>query len=39
VAFVLASLGGELRHHILVSTFAMFYALSLIMFVNVHPIF
>ena len=39
VALALASLGGEVRHHVLLATFAALYALCLAMFVNVHPLF
>jgi hypothetical protein len=36
---LLGSLEGETRHHALVATFALFYALGLILFGNVHPLF
>jgi hypothetical protein len=39
VALALASLHGEVRHHVLLSASAMFYALGLAMFVTVHPLF
>jgi hypothetical protein len=35
----LASLGGEVRHVVLVAVAAMLYTLGLILFVNVHPMF
>ena len=36
---LLASFGGELRHHILIGASAILYALGLAMFVTVHPLF
>jgi hypothetical protein len=39
VFLALASLGGELRHHVLLATSAALYGLCLAMFVNVHPLF
>jgi hypothetical protein len=39
VALVLASLGGEVRHQVLIATSAILYGLCLAMFVNVHPLF
>jgi hypothetical protein len=39
VALALASLSGELRHHVLLATFAALYGLCLALFVNVHPLF
>ncbi|MGQ0735319.1 MAG: hypothetical protein ACT4QD_16915, partial [Acidobacteriota bacterium] len=39
VALALASLGGETRHHLLLSAFAVLYAVGLAMFVTVHPLF
>ena len=39
VAIALASLGGEIRHHMLLATFAVLYGLCLALFVNVHPLF
>ena len=36
---LLGSLQGETRHHGLMTSFAMFYALGLILFGNVHPLF
>ena len=33
------SLGGEVRHHVLLATSAALYGLCLAMFVNVHPLF
>jgi hypothetical protein len=39
VALALASMEGQLRHHVLLATFATFYGLCLAMFVNVHPLF
>ena len=35
----LGSLGGEMRHVVLVAVAAMLYTLGLILFVNVHPMF
>jgi hypothetical protein len=39
VALVLASFGGTLRHHLMLSACAILYALGLAMFVTVHPLF
>ena len=36
---LLGSFQGEHRHHGLMTGFAMFYALGLILFGNVHPLF
>ena len=38
IALALASIEGELRHHVLLTASAIFYALGLAMFVTVHPI-
>jgi hypothetical protein len=35
----LGSVAGETRHVVLISTAAMFYALGLVLFTNVHPLF
>ena len=35
----LGSLKGEARHHALMSSFVLFYALGLVLFGNVHPLF
>jgi hypothetical protein len=35
----LGSLEGETRHHGMIAGFALFYALGLILFGNVHPLF
>jgi hypothetical protein len=39
VALALASLHGEVRHHLLIAASALLYALGLAMFVTVHPLF
>jgi hypothetical protein len=39
IALALASLAGEVRHHVLLSTSAILYGLGLTMFVTVHPLF
>lgn len=39
IALALASLQGEVRHHVLLSASAIFYALGLAMFATVHPLF
>jgi hypothetical protein len=39
IALALASLTGEMRHHLLLAVSAAFYALGLAMFVTVHPLF
>lgn len=39
VALALASLGGEVRHGVLLATSAALYAICLALFVNVHPLF
>jgi hypothetical protein len=39
LALALASFEGELRHHLLLTACAIFYALGLAMFVTVHPLF
>ena len=39
IALALASLEGEVRHHVLLTASAIFYGLGLAMFVTVHPIF
>ncbi len=39
VPLVLASFRGELRHNLLLASFAILYALGLAMFVTVHPLF
>jgi hypothetical protein len=39
VALALASLGGEVRHHVLLGVFAALYGVCLAMFVTVHPLF
>jgi Gpi18-like mannosyltransferase len=39
VALALASLGGEVRHYVVLAVFAALYGLCLAMFVNVHPLF
>lgn len=38
-ALALASLGGEVRHHALMGSFAALYGLCLAMFVTAHPLF
>ena len=39
IALALASFNGEVRHQLLLSGFAVLYALGLAMFVTVHPLF
>jgi Gpi18-like mannosyltransferase len=39
VAIALASMRGEMRHHLVLATFAALYGICLAMFVNVHPLF
>jgi hypothetical protein len=39
IALALGSLGGELRHSVLLSASAVLYALGLALFVTVHPLF
>lgn len=39
VALALASLSGEMRHHVMLAASASLYALGLAMFVTVHPLF
>jgi hypothetical protein len=39
IALALASLTGEVRHHILLAGSAVLYAIGLAMFVTVHPLF
>jgi hypothetical protein len=39
IALALASLGGEVRHHVLLTVSAVLYGLCLAMFVTVHPLF
>jgi hypothetical protein len=39
IALAMASLGGELRHHLMLATSAAWYGLLLAMFATVHPLF
>jgi hypothetical protein len=39
VVLAMASFAGEFRHHVMLATSAMLYALGLAMFVTVHPLF
>jgi hypothetical protein len=39
IALAMASLAGELRHHVLLATSAAGYGLLLAMFATVHPLF
>jgi hypothetical protein len=39
IALVLASFGGEMRHHLLLTTSAILYAICMALFVTVHPLF
>jgi hypothetical protein len=39
IALAMASVGGELRHHLMLATLAALYGLLLAMFATVHPLF